>query len=219
MRTLVIDSATEACSVALFDGEAQIGSGDLIAGDWRMLGRGHAEQLVPMIAALPEKGRAGRIAVALGPGSFTGVRVGLAAARALAFAWGAELIGYPTMALVAAQARSDGEPAQKPIAVAMTGGHGEWFVQTFGADGLPLGELASLPPEEAARALASERVAGSQAEALVALRRKLGHADGTALPIWPDARAFAALPPALLTPDTAPLYGRAPDAKPAENQA
>lgn len=49
MKTLVIDSATEACSVALFDNDV------LIVGDWRMLGRGHAEQLVPMIQALDRK--------------------------------------------------------------------------------------------------------------------------------------------------------------------
>ena len=100
MPTLVIDCATEACSVALLDGA------DLVAGDWRMLGRGHAEHLVPMIAALPGQGRATRIAVAIGPGSFTGVRVGLAAARALAYAWGAQLVGYPTLALVGAMARA-----------------------------------------------------------------------------------------------------------------
>ncbi|HEX8059178.1 MAG TPA: tRNA (adenosine(37)-N6)-threonylcarbamoyltransferase complex dimerization subunit type 1 TsaB, partial [Novosphingobium sp.] len=56
MLTLAIDSATEACSVALFDDER------LVAGDYRTLGRGHAEQLVPMIAALPGNGRADRIA-------------------------------------------------------------------------------------------------------------------------------------------------------------
>ena len=109
MRTLVIDSATDACSVALFDDES------LIAGEWRQLGRGHVEALVPMIAALPGKGRADRIAVALGPGSFTGLRVGLAAARALALAWGSEVVGYSTLALVAAMARA--ERGAVPLAV------------------------------------------------------------------------------------------------------
>jgi len=204
MDTLVIDAATEACSVALLRGDY------VLAGDWRILGRGHAEALVPMIAALPGKGRAARIAVALGPGSFTGVRVGLAAARALALAWGAELVGYPTLALIAAQARdaSRAEAGAQAVTVATTGGHGEWFVQDFGPDGLPSGPLVSRKPAEAAGAAAAELVAGTQAEALVALR---GH--GRAMPLWSDARAFALLPPALVTPATDPLYGRAPDAR------
>lgn len=199
MRILAIDSATEACSVALFDDD------NLIAGDFRMLGRGHAEQLVPMIAALPDKGRAARIAVALGPGSFTGLRVGLAAARALAFAWEAELLGYPTLDLVAAIAR-DRHPG--PVSVAMTGGHGEWFLQNFDADGTPRAALASLPPQAATVAAAANLVAGSQAEALVAAR-----ASGEALALWPDARALPLLPPRALTAEVHPLYGRAPDAK------
>ncbi len=200
MRTLVIDSATEACSVALLDGP------DVLAGDFRQLGRGHAEALVPMIAALPDQGRADRIAVALGPGSFTGLRVGLAAARALALAWRADLIGYPTLALVAAMARA--EAGDQPCTAAMTGGHGEWFVQTFAANGLPLDELASLIPADAARHAPTELVAGSQAEALVSAR---GH--GQALALWPDARRFALLPPALLGPADHLVYGRAPDAR------
>ena len=200
MNTLVIDCATEACSVALFDGD------NLIAGDSRVLGRGHAEQLVPMIAALPDKGRAGRIAVALGPGSFTGVRVGLAAARALAFAWGAELLGYPTLALVAAMARAQHAGAE--LTVAMTGGHGEWFVQQFSADGAALAPLSSLTPPQAAALAGAALVAGSQAEALVALR-----GSGSALPLLPDARQFALLRPTDLSADTAPLYGRGPDAR------
>ncbi|MCW1428019.1 tRNA (adenosine(37)-N6)-threonylcarbamoyltransferase complex dimerization subunit type 1 TsaB [Novosphingobium sp. JCM 18896] len=199
MRILAIDSATEACSVALFDDD------NLIAGEFRMLGRGHAEQLVPMIAALPEKGRATRIAVALGPGSFTGVRVGLAAARALAFAWGAELVGYPTLDLVAAIARSD-RPG--PVSVAMTGGHGEWFVQNFDEGGAPLAALASLAPPAATTAVTADTVAGSQAEALIVSR-----GSGEALALWPDARALTLLPAATFTAEVHPLYGRAPDAK------
>ncbi|WP_374418583.1 tRNA (adenosine(37)-N6)-threonylcarbamoyltransferase complex dimerization subunit type 1 TsaB [Novosphingobium arvoryzae] len=200
MLTLTIDSATEACSVALHDGAV------LVAGDWRMLGRGHAEQLVPMIAALPGQGRAARISVALGPGSFTGLRVGLAAARALALAWRAELVGYPTLALLAAMARA--ERGDQTVTVATTGGHGEWFVQDFGADGAELGPLQSLPPAAAAARPGADLVAGSQAEALVAAR-----GTGTALPLWPDARQVALLPAAAFSPDVALRYGRAPDAR------
>jgi tRNA threonylcarbamoyl adenosine modification protein YeaZ len=199
MRTLAIDSATEACSVALFDGDR------MIAGEWRMLGRGHAELLVPMIAALPEKGRAGRIAVSLGPGSFTGVRVGLAAARALALAWGADLVGFPTLDLVAAIARQ--QRGSVPVTVAMTGGHGEWFVQGYAQEGEITRPLASLTPAEAAET-ETELVAGSQAEALVNAR-----GFGEALALWPDARSFCLLPETALIGEIHPLYGRPPDAR------
>ncbi len=202
MRTLAIDSATEACSVALFEDDT------LLAGDWALLGRGHAERLVPMIAALPGRGRAGRIAVATGPGSFTGIRVGLAAARALALAWKAKLAGYGTLALVAAQARDgDGARCAQALTVAMTGGHGEWFVQQFGPSGEALGAAASLTPADAV-ASAAEWVAGSQAEALVA-RRGGGRAEA----LWPDARRLGLLDAAALAPDPRPSYGRAPDAR------
>jgi len=200
VRTLVIESATEACSAALFEG------GALLAGSYEILGRGHAERLVPMIAELPDKGRADRVVVSLGPGSFTGVRIGLAAARALGLAWHAEVLGYPTLALVAAMAR---ENHPGPVTVCMTGGHGEWFVQDFGADGLPEDKAASVSPAQAGMRRSYQVIAGSQATARAALE------DAAAIPldILPDARRFPLLPQALLTADVAPLYGRPPDAR------
>ena len=201
MRRLVIDCATEACSVALFDAD-----GTLLGGELAMLGRGHAERLVPMIAALPDLGRADVIAVDCGPGSFTGIRVGLAAARALALAWDATVEGFESCALVGAMAREI--HAGMAIDVAMTGGHGEWFCQRFDERGRALGPVASHRPEEAVRLLTAPIVAGSQAEALVAAR-----GSGAALALWPDARGFAALSPSSIRPDPQPVYGRAPDAR------
>ncbi|MBA4043165.1 MAG: tRNA (adenosine(37)-N6)-threonylcarbamoyltransferase complex dimerization subunit type 1 TsaB [Erythrobacter sp.] len=198
MRMLAIETASEACSVALFDGSA------LIAHDHRIMARGHAEALVPMIAALPDKGRSSRILVSLGPGSFTGVRIGIAAARALGFAWGAEVLGYPTLALVAAQAQTTA-----PVTVCMNGGHGEWFVQDF-ADGASLGALQSLVPDAAKLVGAQSLIAGNRAEQFAALLE----AEHTVLDLMPDARQINWVPEAMLSANLAPIYGRGPDATP-----
>lgn len=201
MRTLAIECATEACSVALLD------DGAVVAAAHRVLGRGHAEQLVPMIAALPERGRAERILVSLGPGSFTGVRIGMATAKALGFAWRAQVGGYPTLALVAAMALHD-QPAEG-VTVCMTGGHGEWFVQDFAAGALPDGPLQALTPEAAARRDRGLPIAGSQA---LALARLLGDRQ-PARAMLPDASRIGLLAQALLTEVIAPIYGRGPDAR------
>jgi tRNA threonylcarbamoyl adenosine modification protein YeaZ len=201
MPTLAIECATEACSVALLENR------EVLAAAHRVLGRGHAEHLVPMIAALPDRGRAEHILVSLGPGSFTGVRIGIATARALGLAWRAQVKGYPTLALVAAMAL-EVEPGDG-VTVAMSGGHGEWFVQDFDGDGLPDSPLESLSPQAAAQRDRGLPLAGSQARQLAELR---GGGKQSAVTL-PDASHIASLDHALLTDAIAPIYGRGPDAR------
>src|SRR6476619_6358038 len=98
---LAFDTSSAACTAALFDG-----SGSCIARRDEMIGRGHAERLVPMIAEMMGGKAAVRILVGVGPGSFTGIRVAIAAAHGLAIGWGAELLGMSSLALLAAGARS-----------------------------------------------------------------------------------------------------------------
>jgi tRNA threonylcarbamoyladenosine biosynthesis protein TsaB len=196
---LVIDSATAACSVALIDGET------LIEERHELVGRGHAERLVPMISELLNGRRPRSILVDCGPGSFTGVRVGLAAAHGLAIGWGVPLRGYSSLAATAAAPGGGSE-----YAVALHGGHGQLFVQTYGREPLsPRDALRSLLPEEAAAAIRAEIVLGSGAETLVSTR-----GFGRAIDVLPRAADARLLPPPLRSLDPRPIYGRAPDAKP-----
>ncbi len=207
---LAIDTATAACSVALIeDGKVRLSARELV-------GRGHAERLVPMIETLLAE--AGGIVprallIDCGPGSFTGVRVGLAAAIGLGMGWGVPVSGCSSMALVAA-ARFSADPARDSCAVALTGGHGELFVQRFSARPFAaLHDLVSLAPAAAAGFATEHLVAGSGAAALVAAR-----GAGEAIDVLPDAADAVLLPPAFRAFDPRPIYGRAPDAKPADRK-
>lgn len=195
MRILVIDTSSANLSVALFE------DGVLAGADHRAVGRGHAEQLIPAIAALPGGGRADALWVGCGPGSFTGIRIGIAAARALAFGWGATLKGFDSLALLAVQGRR--LAGGKDVAVAVDGGHGEWFVWNG-----PL-SARSLAPDAAAAQIDGACIAGARASDLVARR---GY--GTAIVAEADAREALALPDAALLATATPLYGRGPDARP-----
>ncbi len=196
---LVIDSATAACSVALLGGEGQV-----IDERHEVVGRGHAERLMPMIADLLDGRRPEAILVDCGPGSFTGVRVGIAAAHGLAIGWGVTVAGYSAMALLAAASGA------VPLAVALQGGHGELFVQSFDGDPIvPLDALRSLDPEAAAAAIEAYLVVGSGAEALVAARGRGEWRDAL-----PRASDVVRLPRPLRDLPARPIYGRAPDAKP-----
>jgi tRNA threonylcarbamoyladenosine biosynthesis protein TsaB len=204
-RLLAIDTASIACSVALFE------DGALIAADYAEIGRGHAEKLIPAIAGLPDRGKADRILVNCGPGSFTGVRIGISAAKALALAWDAEIQGYSCLALVAAQARKLLD-ISRPVCVAMLAGHGEYFLQNFSASGEPLDALASLTPEQAASRVRSDAIAGSAAAELAAIAGAQIH-----FPILPNAAHISLVDSAMKKLPPKPIYGRAPDAQPAKS--
>ncbi|WP_447727423.1 tRNA (adenosine(37)-N6)-threonylcarbamoyltransferase complex dimerization subunit type 1 TsaB [Sphingomonas koreensis] len=200
--TLVIETTTAACSVAL------IRDGAIVAERHEEVGRGHAERLIPMIAELPDGGRADHILVDCGPGSFTGIRVGIAAARGLALGWGVQVAGFSSLPLVAAAAFA-ADPALPALAVVLEGGHGEVFMQAFTRPLAETGPFASLKPEAALAALAGHVATGNGIRHLAALdpsldlRSALPHAAHAAL----LAPGFTALAPR-------PIYGRAPDAKP-----
>jgi tRNA threonylcarbamoyl adenosine modification protein YeaZ len=195
---LAIDTSSAACTAALLsDG------GEVVACRDELIGRGHAERLVPMIAELLGGRRPDHILVGVGPGSFTGIRVGIAAAHGMAIGWGAGLAGMSSLALLAASAR-----AGLPLAAAMAGGHGELFVQQFTASLEPASAVLNLAPAQAAAAMTAELAVGPGAAALVEAR-----GWGEARDCWPSAASALALPPALRSLPAAPVYARAPDAK------
>src|SRR5690348_1341198 len=136
---LAFDTSSSACTAALFDG-----SGACVARADELIGRGHAERLVPMISELIEHRRPTHLLVGVGPGSFTGIRVAVAAAHGLAIGWGAKLHGMSSLALLAA-----GATGERDVAAAVAGGHGELFVQQFQGTTLePTSGLKNLPPAE-----------------------------------------------------------------------
>jgi tRNA threonylcarbamoyladenosine biosynthesis protein TsaB len=197
VRTLALDTSGRACSIALFENE------NLIANRHELIGRGHAEWLVPWIAELVDHQKVDHILTGCGPGSFTGVRVAIAAARGLGLAWTVPVHGVNSLALIASASSISDDHL-----VAIEGGHGELFLQTFQVDG-KMSELLSLSPEEGATQFKQHIVVGSGAERLVAVR---GY--GVAIPdeaqasqVFKVALEQRSLPPL-------PIYGRGPDAKP-----
>ena len=195
---LAFDTSSAACTAALFDG-----SGLCVAHVDERIGRGHAERLMPMIAELLEGRRADQIMVGVGPGSFTGIRVGIAAAHGLAIGWDARLVGMSSLALLAQGAERPGA-----LAVAVIGGHGELFVQQFDEDGVPASKICNLAPDQAAAAISAELVIGSGAGQLVEAR-----GWGIAREAWPSAAHSLNIPAVLRDLPAKPVYARAPDAR------
>lgn len=236
MRVLALDTALGACSVALLD------EGKVRARRYQDLTRGHAEVLMGLVSEVEEEAglralECDRLGVTIGPGTFTGLRVGLAAARGLALATGLPLVGITTLQAIAANVVSEKNPQKNPqkgsregrILALLDARRGEVYGQLFeaGQDLKPL-TVPRVLTLEAAEALTCEVLAGASeaghqvsligtGAALVATR--IGAAafdlisDAGFQPVAGEVARLASqiADPSAAPPD--PLYLRAPDAK------
>lgn len=154
MKLLAIDSAGAACSAAVWDGDG------VAARRFEAMDRGHAERLMPMVRAVMDEASGSEagpgafealdgIAVTVGPGAFTGVRIGLAAARAIGLAAALPVTGFTTLEVVAAAQR----PHAWPILVALESKRADKYVQLFGEDLAPLSAPAAVLPRDLASIL------------------------------------------------------------------
>lgn len=218
MRVLAIDTALEACSAAVLD----TGAGAIAAHDSVAMQRGHAEALMPLIKRVMERAvttfeQLDRVAVTTGPGSFTGLRVGIAAARGIALAACKPVVGITTLAAYAAPFIAADDSL--PVVAAIDARHEYVYLQVFGAGGRTIVTPRLLPLREALRVAAtgSPRVTGNAANILIAAW-PLGERAPRAVEqrTAPDIDWVARL--GALASDTStppkPLYLRAPDAQP-----
>lgn len=209
---LAIDTAASLCAACVYDAGAELGR------SVRDIGKGHAEQLMGVIEeALGKAGVGypdlGAIAVSVGPGSFTGVRVGVAAARGFALALKIPAIGVNTLEALAAEARAMAGP--QPVLATLDAKRDEIYAALYAVDGSVLHAPAALSLEAAA-ALASARpvLAGTTARSIaerIGASFQIGPETATA-----DIRFFAALAAAkpFSGEKPKPLYLRGPDVRP-----
>jgi tRNA threonylcarbamoyl adenosine modification protein YeaZ len=221
MLVLAIDTALDACAAGVLDTNA----GRLIAQETLPMRRGHAETLMPLIARVIESAGIAvaaldRIVATTGPGSFTGLRVGLSAARGIALAADKPVVGVTTLAAFAAPVI--GENRKSPVISAIDARHDQVYFQTTSGDGATLVHPRVAPIEEA----------------LAASRFGAPHLVGNAAKLLADRWPTHLAPPVVVDPQPAPdiawvgwlgaavspnaapprpYYLRAPDAKPAGN--
>ena len=194
--------------------------GRMAAARTEAMERGQAEALLPMIEDVLAAARLrfadlDLIAVTVGPGSFTGLRIGIAAARGLALASGLPAIGIGSFDAVAAGVAPERRHG-RPLAVVLESKRAEFFLRCYAADGPPLGPALMVAPHQAAAALLPGPVllAGDAAWRLAAaLGDRAEVADGPALPALGDiARlAVASWRPGDRPSLPRPFYLRAPD--------
>ena len=227
MNLLALDTAGAACSAALWV------DGRIVSSRMCEMMRGQAEALMPMVAEVMDEAHTNiseldLIAVTIGPGSFTGLRTGLAAARGLAIARSLPLVAVTTMEAIALAAHrlvaKDSPVGPRPITVALNSRRNDIYVQHFSAQLEPLGEPFAALPDEIAQAISGSNVvvAGDVAEKILDSDQSgaAGAKPSFVSVIGPDAvfvaevaarRWTCRLPNEKMRPSNL-LYLRAPDA-------
>ena len=226
MNVLALDTTLGACSAAIAHGEPQAPD---LTGDYELRDRAHAESIVPMIESVLANASLGyeeldAIAVTTGPGSFTGVRVGVSVARGLAVATGLPLIGVTSLDVMAHMALDTLEQGPDVLGVAVDARRGEVYLGLYDGKGVMLSDPKVLAPEQAHALLPDSGqivLAGGGAGHLREVAGN-GRKFNTILPeLQPDARMLAriAMSRSPTQGPVHPLYLRPPDAKPQAGKA
>ncbi|EKS33191.1 tRNA (adenosine(37)-N6)-threonylcarbamoyltransferase complex dimerization subunit type 1 TsaB [Afipia clevelandensis] len=218
MIVLAIDTALDYCAAAVLDAGAQT----MIAQETLEMKRGHAEALMPLIArVMKASGRSyldlDRIAVTTGPGSFTGLRVGISAARGIGLAAGKPVAGLTTLSVYAAPLVA--EQQEQPIVAAIDARHDHVYFQAVAGNGAVLMRPAIIPIEDtfAAARFGALRMVGNAARLLADRWPSNVPAPALVDPKPGPDIAWVAWLGAATDPDSAPakpFYLRPPDAKP-----
>lgn len=209
MIVLALDTAGVDCAVAVYDSDSDSVMGEVT----ETIGRGHAEHLMHVIdEALAKADMAlsaiDRVVVTVGPGSFTGIRIGVAAARGFALSLDIPAVGVTTLEVMAAVAGKQ-DPG-KPVLAAIDAKREEIYLQAFGANGEPLDEARAVTVDEARTiAAAFDGIVTGTAVARLSDAPPAERPD--AFPIAFVARLGAAKP---VSEKPKPLYLRGPDARP-----
>jgi len=218
MRVLAIDTALGACSAAVFD----TGHGGVMASESLAMDRGHAEAVVPLVARVVKKASlrlsdCDRVVVTTGPGSFTGLRVGIAAARGIALAAALPIVGVSTLWAFAAPLFATDD--KLPVLAVIDARHQHVYMQMFGAGSTALGEPRLAPLAEAVRTAGDTpiRIVGSAARPIAEALIKAGRIPAAVVSrAAPDIAWVAQI--GSIVPENAappiPLYLRPPDAQP-----
>lgn len=218
MRILAIDTALGACSACVLDSSEPIP----LAIEQTAMERGHAEALMPMIERVMAKVEGGfssldRVAVTIGPGSYTGLRVGISAARAIALAAEIPAIGVSTLA--ASAAPFIGREGGRVVAAAVDAKHGQVWFQALNAQGKQLVSVRQVNHRDAARAIGAGPVSLVGSAALAVANE--AWAIGLDALVVDDAKApdvvWVARLGMIADPDSAPprpLYLKPPETTP-----